>query len=200
MPLLASSHCVFDASRPVSAKRNSTVLEGTPMKAIRGAQPSARLSEEICLSEGSAGVLSKGSAGSLRRALLGSAGVRGIFRGFSGVVTLCLRPLGTVGPNDNFLFLLSSPRRPRMSGRRDVWGVPGQVWEFRFLLPFPLLPRENRSSRDVWEKHLKSSQTSVFQTSAAFIVVSPSLRMAGSALLALGSARLSWEYPRCCQA
>ena len=40
---------------------------------IRGAQPSARLSEEICLSEGSAGVseralrgLSEGSAGSLR--------------------------------------------------------------------------------------------------------------------------------------
>ena len=44
---------------------------------IRGAQPSARLSEETCLSEGSAGVsqralqgLSEGSAGSLR----GSAG------------------------------------------------------------------------------------------------------------------------------
>ena len=60
---------------------------------IRGAQPSARLSEEICLSEASAGVseraprgLSEGSAGSLR----GSAGVRGIFRGLSGVVTLCL--------------------------------------------------------------------------------------------------------------
>ena len=54
---------------------------------IRGAQPSARLSEEICLSEGSAGVsqraprgLSEGSAGSL----WGSAGVRGIFRGFRG--------------------------------------------------------------------------------------------------------------------
>ena len=54
---------------------------------IRGAQPSARLSEEIRLSEGSAGVspraprgLSEGSAGSLR----GSAGVRGIFRGFRG--------------------------------------------------------------------------------------------------------------------
>ena len=50
----------------------------------RGAQPSARLSEEICLSEGSAGVypralrgLSEGSVGSLR----GSAGVHGIFRG-----------------------------------------------------------------------------------------------------------------------
>ena len=60
---------------------------------IRGAQPPARLSEEVCLSEGSAGVseraprgLSEGSAGSLR----GSAGVRGIFQGFLGVVTLCL--------------------------------------------------------------------------------------------------------------
>ena len=54
---------------------------------MRGAQPSARLSEEICLSKGSAGVSqralrgrSEGSAGSLR----GSAGVRGIFRGFRG--------------------------------------------------------------------------------------------------------------------
>ena len=60
---------------------------------IRGAQPSVRLSEEICLSERSAGVsqralrgLSEGSAGSLQ----GFSGVRGIFRGFSGVVTLCL--------------------------------------------------------------------------------------------------------------
>ena len=66
---------------------------------IRGAQPSARLSEEICLSEGSAGVsqralrgLSEGSAGSLR----GSAGVRGIFRGFRGLATLCLWPSGAV--------------------------------------------------------------------------------------------------------
>ena len=59
---------------------------------IRGAKPSARLSEEICLSEGSAGV-SQRARGSLRGfcgALRGSAGVRGIFRGFSGVVTLCL--------------------------------------------------------------------------------------------------------------
>ena len=54
---------------------------------IRRAQPSARLSEDICLSEGSAGVsqralwgLSEGSAGSVR----GSAGVHGIFRGFPG--------------------------------------------------------------------------------------------------------------------
>ena len=44
--------------------------------------------------------LSEGSAGSLRGfcgALQGSAGVRGIFRGFSGAVTLCLRASGTVG-------------------------------------------------------------------------------------------------------
>ena len=59
----------------------------------RGARPSAGLSEAICLSEGSAGVsqralrgLTEGSAGPLR----GSAGLRGIFRGFSGVVTLSL--------------------------------------------------------------------------------------------------------------
>ena len=43
---------------------------------IRGPQPSARLSKEICLSEGSQGPL-QGSAGSPR----GSAGVRGILRG-----------------------------------------------------------------------------------------------------------------------
>ena len=59
---------------------------------IRGAQPSARLSEEICLSEGSAGVsqralrgLSGGSAGSLRGfcgALRGSAGFAEVFRGW----------------------------------------------------------------------------------------------------------------------
>ena len=46
-------------------------------------------------------------------------------------------------------------------------GVPSQVWEFRFLLSFPLFPRENRSSRNVWENTWKS-QTSVLQTSAAF--------------------------------
>ena len=46
-------------------------------------------------------------------------------------------------------------------------GVPGQIWEFRFLLSFLSLPRENRSSRNVWENAWKS-QTSFFQTSAAF--------------------------------
>ena len=58
---------------------------------IRGAKPSARLSKEICLSEGSAGSLrglcgglSEGSAGSLRGfcgALRGSAGFPEVFRG-----------------------------------------------------------------------------------------------------------------------
>ena len=58
---------------------------------MRGAQPSARLSEEICLSEGSAGFsqralrgLSEGSAGSLRGVcgvLRGSAGFSEVFRG-----------------------------------------------------------------------------------------------------------------------
>ena len=68
--------------------------------AIRGAQPSARLCEEICLSEGSAGGLSKGSAGSLRGFCGVSAGFCGgprDFPRFSGVVTLCLWPSGTVG-------------------------------------------------------------------------------------------------------
>ena len=55
---------------------------------IRGAQPSARLSEEICLSEGSAGVspriprgLPEGSAG-LRGVLGGSARFSEGFRGY----------------------------------------------------------------------------------------------------------------------
>ena len=43
-------------------------------------------------------------------------------------------------------------------------GVPGKVWEFRFLPPFPSVPRENRSSRNVWENAWKC-QTSFFQTS-----------------------------------
>ena len=54
---------------------------------IRGAQPSARLSEEICLSEGSAGSLrgfcggfSEGSAGVSPRVLRGSAGFSEGFR------------------------------------------------------------------------------------------------------------------------
>ena len=46
-------------------------------------------------------------------------------------------------------------------------GVPGQVWEFRFLPSFPSFPRENRSSKNVWENTWKS-QTSFLQTSAAF--------------------------------
>ena len=46
-------------------------------------------------------------------------------------------------------------------------GVPGQVWEFRFSPSFPSFPRENCSSRNVWENASKS-QTSFFQTSAVF--------------------------------
>ena len=38
----------------------------------------------------------------------------------------------------------------RMSGEGRL-GVPGQVWEFRFLPSFPSFPRENRSSKNVWE-------------------------------------------------
>ena len=44
---------------------------------MRGAQPSARLSEEICLSEGSAGSL-RGLCGGLSE---GSAGLCGVLRG-----------------------------------------------------------------------------------------------------------------------
>ena len=61
---------------------------------IRGARPSARLSEEICLSEGSAGSL-RGFCGVSPRVLRGSAGSAGfreIFRGFSGVVTYACDP------------------------------------------------------------------------------------------------------------
>ena len=48
--------------------------------------------------------LSEGSAGVSSRVLRGSAGLRGIFRGFLGVVTVCLWPSGTVGlPADNSL-------------------------------------------------------------------------------------------------
>ena len=54
---------------------------------IRGAQPSARLSEGICISEGFLEA-SAGVARRVLRALRCSAGVHGIFRGFSGVVTL----------------------------------------------------------------------------------------------------------------
>ena len=61
---------------------------------IRGAQPSARLSEEIYLSEGSAGVsqralrgLSEGSAGVSAGSLRGSVGFSEVL---PEVVTLCL--------------------------------------------------------------------------------------------------------------
>ena len=46
--------------------------------------------------------------------------------------------------------------------------IPGQVWEFRFLPSFPSFPRESRSStKNLWESAWES-QTSFFQTSAAF--------------------------------
>ena len=61
---------------------------------IRRAQPSARLSKEICVSLCG---LSEGSAGVSPRALRGSAGFCGIFWGFSGVVILCLWPSRAVG-------------------------------------------------------------------------------------------------------
>ena len=59
-----------------------------------GAQPSARLSEEISLSEGLSGGLSealRGLSGGSPGVLRGSAAVRGrIFCSSWGVVTLCL--------------------------------------------------------------------------------------------------------------
>ena len=46
-------------------------------------------------------------------------------------------------------------------------GLPGQVWELRFLPSFPSFPRENCTSKNVGKNAWKS-QTSFFQTSAAF--------------------------------
>ena len=58
--------------------------------------------------------------------------------------------------------------RSRMSGRRtSQTGSSRPSLEFRFLPSFPSFPRENRSSKNVWENTWKS-QTSFFQTSAAF--------------------------------
>ena len=50
---------------------------------------------------------------------------------------------------------------PHMSGARGCLGegrlgVPGQVWEFRFLLSFPSFPRENRSIQEMSGKMLRS--------------------------------------------
>ena len=56
------------------------------------------------------------------------------------------------------------PKRSRKKGFPLGWsgclaegrlGLPGQVWELRFLLSFPSFPRENRSSRNVWGKRLE---------------------------------------------
>ena len=94
-PLYCSLSRCLESKRARSWQVLSQVSDTVPPKmfmfilkfqrvTIRGAQPSARLSEEICLSEGSAGVspralrgLSEGSAGSLR----GSAGFSEGFRG-----------------------------------------------------------------------------------------------------------------------
>ena len=107
---------------------------------IRGAQPSARLSEEICLSEGSAGVspraprgLSEGSAGSLR----GSAGVRGIFpRVFGGsdpmLVTLanCWSPNGDQKAASRTLScVLGTPKPQKLTQRDEIWADPGVLWK-----------------------------------------------------------------------
>ena len=83
----------FYAYSPWKSLLNLLLLLKFRRVTIRGAQPSARLSEEIYLSEGSAGVSQRalrGLCGVSPRVLRGSAGVRGIFRGVSGVVTLCL--------------------------------------------------------------------------------------------------------------
>ena len=94
------------------------VLQGSFVSLHQNFLEFREASKEICLSEGSAGAsqkalrgLSEGSAGSLR----GSAGVRGIFGGFSGVVTLCLWPSGTVGE----LCILGGQKLTW--SKRDIW-------------------------------------------------------------------------------
>ena len=57
----------------------------------------------------------------------------------------------------------------RTSGRRTSSG------EIRFLPSVPSFPRESRSSKTVWENPWKS-QTSIFQTSAAFGLRGPLFR------------------------
>ena len=95
--------CAHRSYLTVSASVTSKVPEGHHP---RGTTLREAL-EEICLSEGSGGLsqralrgLSEGSGGVSPRVLRGSAGVCGIFQGFSGAVTLCLWPSGTVGATD----------------------------------------------------------------------------------------------------
>ena len=72
---------------------------------------------------------------------------------------------------DSHVMVMKCPVLPVSGGRGCLGegrlGVPGQVWEFRFLLSFPSFHQESRSSRNVWENAWKS-QTSFFQASAAF--------------------------------
>ena len=96
---------------------------------IRGAQPSARLSEEICLSEGSAR-LSQGSAEVSPRVLRGSAGFWGGPRDFP-------RFLGGSGP------MLATIRNCWTKNRKIrkiypdlyiyIWGLRGALY-LKFLI------------------------------------------------------------------
>ena len=76
---LLSAHQAWEKRQKTGAGGSDLLLKFRRVT-IRGAQPSARLSEEICLSEGSAGVLSEGSAG-LFGVLRGSAGFCEAFGG-----------------------------------------------------------------------------------------------------------------------
>ena len=114
---------------------------------IWGAQPSARLSEEICLSEGSAGVCQRALRGSLRGSCGALRGVRGIFRGLSGVVTLCLWPSGTVGIS----LWATPPVRLGLSGRNS--GKTPEALSERFL-EFPSRVRLG-SPKPYNSRHLK---------------------------------------------
>ena len=64
---------------------------------------------------------------------------------------------------------LSQPRGRKVADvwKKDVWEFQARSGSFRFLPSFPSFPRENRSSKNVWENAWKS-QTSFLQTSVAF--------------------------------
>ena len=86
---------------------------------IRGAQPSARLSEEIWLSEGFQGPL-RGSLRGFRGVSVGLCGVCGIFR---NVATLSLWVWGTVGqeiPCSKFTKEIPKTRNERTRRRRST--------------------------------------------------------------------------------
>ena len=67
--------------------------------------------------------------------------------GTKGRFKICL--LNAWNPPKNTPILNQSEGRGCLGEGR--LGVPGQVWEFRFLLSCPLFPRENCSSGNVWE-------------------------------------------------